>query len=163
MAWVEQLVFNERGLGADFYVGVSDTRKPISTDQMTRPFALGGLFPLEDGTFWGLDIASEGIRLESTYGRTNVPYPAVSGNLLLGTTLSEGEDTRILGGILLGARGVSASCPASYLGYQCYADREPDIGYGFNYGALIMLDFGGFSLGLRSTNVSQQAVLGLQL
>ncbi len=110
---------------------------------------------------WGGDISGEGTMLESTWGNTSVTQ-GISYNFLIGKNLTKSERSRFDMALLVGMRESSSSCPKSYLGYQCYAGKAPDIGYEFNYGAVATWTYRRILLGVRVTGQSRQALIGLR-
>jgi hypothetical protein len=109
---------------------------------------------------WGLDISAEGKMLDSTWNQNKALSQGTSYNLILGKNISRLESSRIDAAIVVGMRESTSECPRSYLGYQCYANTEPDIGYKFNYGALITWTHTKMMLGIRATGESTQAIVG---
>lgn len=60
-----------------------------------------------------------------------------------------------------GAIETSQKCARqSYIGFQCYADAEPESSYDFNYGVFGIYHIGNFALGARITGESQQLTSG---
>ncbi|MFQ1699254.1 hypothetical protein ACJ5NV_01530 [Loktanella agnita] len=144
-----------------FYIGggVNNESKVQEIDD--TPFVIGMLAQLPNsGVLFGFDIAGEGEMLDSTYGSNGIRQ-AFSFNVLFGGNLMDDGNTRIGASLLLGMRETFADCPDSYLGYQCYADREPDTDYDLNYGGLLSVSFDNLTIGVRATEVSTQAVVGL--
>ena len=68
---------------------------------------------------------------------------------------------RLDAALLVGARETSADCRNFYLGFQCYADEAPEVEYKANYGAIVSAAFGRGMLGVRATNESIQALVGI--
>ncbi len=97
--------------------------------------------------------------LDSTYGGDSLRQ-ALSINDLIGANVYKTSDFRTDALLILGLRESFADCPDSFIGFQCYADQEPEVDYDFNYGALINFSFESVTLGIRATEVSTQAVLG---
>lgn len=128
-----------------------------------NPFSLGYI-NISDvrNSIWGFDFSKEGTLLDSTYGQDKAVKQAMSFNLLLGTNLAKTDSGRFDVAVLLGARQETTDCPSSYLGYQCYANAEPDMKYGFNYGAVLTWSFKNVMLGIRATGESTQALVGLR-
>ncbi len=85
---------------------------------------------------------------------------ALSLNALIGANVYKTSGIRTDASLNLGLRESFADCPDSFIGFQCYADQEPEVDYDFNYGALINFFFESVTLGIRATQVSTQAVLG---
>ena len=143
-----------------FYLGAGpDDDNPDITGN-TVPFVIGALALQDETPFvWGLDFAGEGEMLDSTFGGDSLRQ-ALSVNFLIGGNLGKTETMRVDAAAILGARESVADCPDSFLGFQCYADREPDVEYDFNYGGLISLSFRKVSIGVRATGESAQAFLG---
>lgn len=148
-----------------FYVGGGQTYNSSSGTAKTSedtPFSIGMLHASKtaNGVF-GFDIGREGTMLDSTAGRTNAVKSGTSLNLLFGTNLGKpGVNSRIDAALLLGGRQTTKSCPASYLGYQCYADQDPSTSYGVNYGAVLTWAYSSMVLGLRVTGESAQFLFG---
>ena len=126
-------------------------------------FSVGFLiFPNTNDVFWGLDISGEGVKKDSTWGQNNANSRASSYNVLVGKNLMRSETSRIDGALLIGMKEESTSCPRSYLGYQCYADTEPDSTYGFNSGLALLWSNAKLMIGARVTGQSTQALLGFK-
>jgi len=144
-----------------FYGGVGSAKTGSSTQNGSAPFSLGFLsVPKSNDSVWGLDFAGEGTMLDSTYGQNKVPAQAISFNFLLGKNFTKSESSRFDGAVILGGRQTVQECPASYNGWQCYADRAPNTSYGFNFGVLIAFTYNGITLGARATGQSSQAIIG---
>ena len=60
-------------------------------------------------------------------------------------------------------RRYKVTCPAgqSYLGYQCYADTDPESHWKLNYGGGVMVHFDRLAFGVRVTGESKTAIVGL--
>lgn len=128
-----------------------------------KPFSIGYLLLLNNTSFiFGVDVSKEGTMLNSTWGQTNALDQATSFNLLLGRNLTKNEKSRFDTALIMGTREKTASCPRSYLGYQCYANQSPDTTYDFNYGALLAYSYSSALVGLRVTGESTQGILGLR-
>lgn len=113
---------------------------------------------------WGVDVAGEGVSLDSTGGNVDKPRRAWAFDFLLGGKLfgySTGSG-RIDSMFILGVREKSSTCPPSYLGYQCYADESPTVTYAVNYGAAITWSQENILLGMRVTGVSLQGLAGIR-
>jgi hypothetical protein len=108
-------------------------------------------------TFFGGDISGEGTK----YHNGN-PEKSTSFNLIIGKNLNKTENGRFDGGLLIGFREKSSSCPTSYIGYQCYADSEPSTKYGANFGALLTYTHKSLILGIRATGESKQLIVGFK-
>lgn len=142
-------------------IGAADKGNPDETDK--NPYSVGYLkLSNSSDTVFGIDISGEGTKLDSTYNQNQAVKQATSFNLLFGTNLNKTENTRLDVALLAGIRGKTVDCPSSFLGYQCYADTEPDTKYGFNYGAVLTLTYKSFLLGVRATGESTQALFGLR-
>lgn len=123
----------------------------------------GGGFIHQSKSIWvaGIDFGIEGEREDYTYGDR---------------TTEKGWSANIIGGInpfpnkeysaaffgLLGARSVETTCPTgdSYLGFQCYADFEPEDDFEVNYGGGAIINIKRAALGFRITGESKTAILG---
>lgn len=144
------------------YGGIGSAKSNSSYGTSDKnPFSLGYINISEVRNFiWGLDFSKEGTLLDSTYGQDKAVKQGMSFNLLLGTNLARTELGRFDVAVLLGARQKTTDCPSSYLGYQCYANAEPDTKYGFNYGAMLTWSFKSVMVGIRATGASTQALVG---
>lgn len=112
----------------------------------------------ESGYRWGVDIAGEGTMLDSTSNQNEAIDQGFSINLLFGGDVTG----NVTAGVLLGAVETSQDCDQqSYLGFQCYADTEPNSDYDFNYGVWGMYKFSGFAVGARISGESQQLTFGI--
>jgi len=110
----------------------------------------------------GLDFADEGTKKVSTTGVYNPEAMGFSFNALIGSNLYDNYEWKIDGTVLIGYREVSESCPRSYIGYRCWANRSPSYEHETNYGGVVMLSYKRLSFGIRMTEVSQQALLGFR-
>lgn len=128
----------------------------------TLPWSLGFMLQPATSRFaFGFDIGGEGTKLDSTFGQDSLKQ-ARSYNLLLGGNVATTGDTRIDAGLLLGARETVQDCPDSFLGYQCYADEEPDTEYEVNYGVVVSVSYRRAMFGVRATGESVQALVGFR-
>lgn len=144
------------------YLGTGPAKSgdPTTTSNK-KPITLGFLsISTAHDTVWGLDFGREGTKLDSTWGQDNAVKQASSYNFLIGRNIGRSENSRFDAVLILGMREKTASCPSSYLGYQCYADSSPDVTHGFNYGAVLSLTYRSILLGLRVTGESKQALVG---
>lgn len=142
------------GAGASF----ADTSQDNSI-----PFSIGYLYRWSSAEYFvGLDFSGEGIALNNTSGRRNAPQQGVSTNLLFGPTwdLDIGGPRIIGAGFLLGVRTTEVSCPDSFLGYRCYADRSPEEDFSWNVGLSVHLVVPTWLLGIRVTTQSGQVTFG---
>ena len=143
------------------YIGAGPARSDSPQESDRTPFSLGFLrvSQLSDAVF-GIDIAGEGTRLDSTWGQNQAVEQGVSINFLFGRNLSRSANSRFDAALVIGARHKTADCPPSYLGYQCYANTEPDVTYALNYGVLFAWTTGRLMMGLRATGASAQGLIG---
>lgn len=150
------------GGGYRLYLGAGSMEAATATMEAARPFAFGGLTQPDPDTrtFYGIDFGFEGIMLDSTYGQQDVPKQGSSINGIVGRSFGS-ESFAFDFGLLVGSRQTERSCPPSGVGYQCYADQDPDVSYAINYGALATLNFNDFFVGIRTTEVSQQTIIGV--
>lgn len=140
--------------------GSAKSGNPSVTSNKT-PVTLGYLrLSNTTDTVWGADISGEGTMLDSSWGQNRAVKQATSFNILLGKNLGKTENSRFDASLILGAREKTRSCPASYLGYQCYADTKPNTSYGFNSGVALTWAYKSVLLGLRATGESTQILLG---
>ena len=146
------------------YGGIGTAKNDSSSATSDKnSFSLGYIRISEiHNSIWGLDFSKEGTLLDSTYRQNKAVKQGMSFNLLLGTNLAKTELSRFDVAVLLGARQKTTDCPSSYLGYQCYADAEPDMKYGFNYGAVLTWSFKSVMVGIRATGESTQALIGMR-
>lgn len=111
--------------------------------------------------YLGFDIAGEGTSLNNTSGMDDVVEQGISFNFLIGGSTAFWTHWRAWGGALVGFRQTGKSCPDSYLGYECYADEDPDVDYGANIGVTGNLAFKKLLVGARLTGESTQYVVGV--
>jgi len=146
------------------YVGAGSAKTGSATVSDATPMSIGFILDgKERDSVVGFDIAREGTLLDSTWRRTNAVSDGYSFNLLFGRNLTRTENSRIDVALLVGFRKETQSCPRSYLGYQCYADLEPDEGYAFNYGAVLAWTYRNVMVGVRGTGESKQVLIGVKL
>lgn len=146
-----------------FYIGIGsgDADGPNESDR--TPFSIGLMHQLQGRKLiLGADIGREGTLLDSTWGQNQAVKQATSYNLLLGANIVESERFRTDAALLLGVRENTTDCPASYLGYQCYANSDPDTEYKANIGAVVNFSFDRLSLGVRATGESTQLLAGFR-
>jgi hypothetical protein len=145
------------------YFGAGSTNSGNSPKVSSRPMSLGYLRIANANTFiLGFDISGEGVMLESTWGQNNTASQANSYNFLIGGNIKKDEDYRVDAALLVGVRESFSSCPSSYLGYQCYADKPPEKGHALNYGALLSFTYRSVVFGVRVTGESKQALVGIR-
>jgi hypothetical protein len=143
-------VFSNEG---QIYIGTGSNSEDIASSTAWTI----GFIGTSGNNNWGLDLSGEGYSLDSTYNQDEAITSALSVNALWGKPVS--ENLIVMG--LLGFRDDSQECSAqSYIGYQCYADAEPDASYAINYGIHMIYTFESYSLGFRATGESQQFTLG---
>lgn len=106
---------------------------------------------------WGADVSAEGTMFHN--GR---PETANSVNLLLGSNFAKTDFGRVDAAFLVGMRGKTSDCPKSNLGYRCYADGDPSVKFGLNYGVVMTWSYKSILVGLRATGESKQALLGFR-
>lgn len=157
--------YGQRGstLRNTFYIGAghADGDAPLENDD--TPFSIGFMHQRADSKLiLGFDIGREGTMLDSTWGMNDRPKQATSYNFLIGGNVMDNGRFRADAALLLGARESFADCPDSYLGYQCYADAEPDTDYKGNFGAVVTLSMQSFTIGLRATGESTQILAGFR-
>lgn len=144
------------------YIGAGPAKSASPTVDGSTPMSIGFMTKVADSTMvWGLDLAGEGTMLDSTWGQTQLPARAMSYNLLLGKNIAQNENSSFNIAALAGMREATADCPASFLGYQCYANTTPTTNYVFNYGAVVTWSYKSLVLGVRATGASTQGLLGL--
>lgn len=150
----------QSGTSGVFYIGGGLNNDGATTEIDETPFVLGVLASSRTSSLlFGFDIAAEGEMLDSTYGGDALRQ-ALSINALIGANVYKTSGFRTDASLILGLRESFADCSDSFIGFQCYADQEPEVDYDFNYGALINFSFESVTLGIRATEVSTQAVLG---
>lgn len=146
-----------------FYLGAGSANSDGAFENDDTPFSLGFTHQLVSSKMvLGFDIAGEGTMLDSTWGRDERPKRGTSFNLLLGRNMVDSGRFRADAALLLGVREAAKDCPDSYVGWRCYADRDPETDYKGNFGGVLTLSFDGFALGLRATGESTQVLAGLR-
>lgn len=142
-----------------FGVGSANTDSEFESDDTA--WSLGYLSLSDSDSFvWGVDISGEGTMLNSTSRRNNEVEQGFSFNLLLGKNLLQFDTFRTDFSLILGGRQSSKECPDSSIGYECYADSEPDTSYKFNYGAALTFNYNSLFIGIRATGESTQGIVG---
>ncbi|SIP99019.1 hypothetical protein SAMN05421641_102234 [Paracoccus thiocyanatus] len=146
-----------------FYIGAGAANDDGPLENDDTPFSFGFLHQRPDSKLiLGFDIGREGTMLDSTWGMDDRPKQATSYNFLIGGNLMDNGRFRTDAALLLGVRESFADCADSYLGFQCYADEEPDTDYKGNFGAVVTLSVDKFTLGLRATGESTQILAGFR-
>ncbi|MFC0202479.1 hypothetical protein [Paracoccus rhizosphaerae] len=56
--------------------------------------------------------------------------------------------------MLVGIRKKTADCADSCLGYQCYADTDPETDYTGNLGAVLTMSYDRLMIGVRASSES---------
>lgn len=128
----------------------------------TLAFTFGYLRVLNKSRLMGgVDIAYEGTMLDGTYGSYST-RGALSFNGILGVNVAKNDDVRFDIAGLTGAREKTTDCPASFLGYACYANRPPSRTYSVNYGGIAAVSYKKLVIGARATGASTQGLLGIR-
>ena len=124
-----------------------------------------GVLHLAPGRQWsfGLDLAVEGKRDDFSGGGYS-EEDSWSVNAVIGFSAYNGTNWSIAPFGLIGARVYETSCPygQSYLGYQCYADTDPDNDWKLNAGGGLLIGFRRVVAGVRITGESTTAVAGVR-
>jgi hypothetical protein len=145
------------------YVGSGSQINDSKNLNKGTPGSIGFMHQLENSeVILGLDTAGEGTMLVSNTWVYNPEAMGLSFNGLIGSNLYDNSEWKIDGAVLVGFRELSDSCPRSFIGFRCYANRPALIKYETNYGGVVMLSYNSFSFGVRMTEVSQQALLGFR-
>lgn len=145
-----------------FYLGSGVAKSgDVATTSNKSPFTVGylRLSNVTDAVIGG-DISGEGTMLDSSWGQNRAVKQATSFNLLLGKNLGRTENSRFDASLILGIREKTLSCPASYLGFQCYANSAPSTSYAFNGGVTLTMTFQSVLIGLRAASESTQVLVG---
>lgn len=146
-----------------FYLGAGSARTDGAFENDDTPFSIGFMHQLVNSKLvLGFDLGAEGTMLDSTWGRDNMPKQGTSYNILLGGNMMDNGRFRADAALLAGVRESAADCPDSYIGYQCYADTDPDLDYKGNFGGVLALSVDRLVLGLRATGKSTQIVAGFR-
>lgn len=146
-----------------FYMGAGNAKANGPFENDDTPFSIGFMHQLAGSRMvLGFDLGSEGTMLDSTWGQDSQPEQGTSYNLLLGGNLLDSGRFRADAALLAGVREAAADCPDSYLGFQCYADRDPDTDYKGNFGGVLTVSVDRLTLGLRATGESTQMVAGFR-
>ena len=145
------------------YVGSGSQINDSKNLNKGTPGSIGFMHQLENSeVIFGLDFADEGTRLVSNTWVYNPEAMGFSLNYLIGSNLYDNSEWKIDGAVLVGFREISATCPRSYLGFRCYANRREGTEHETNYGGGVMLSYNRLSFGVRITEVSQQTLLGFR-
>lgn len=146
-----------------FYFGGGKSFKDGDREDTSTPFALGFTHqPAGGQVVWGLDIAREGTKYDSTGWQNATIDAAFSFNLVVGRSLIDSRNVKIDAGVILGVRESAEECPGSYLGFRCYANQEPNTDYKFNGGVLATLSLDRYVIGARATGESGQVIVGFR-
>lgn len=109
----------------------------------------------------GADISYEGRMIDGTFGSYRT-RGAFSFNGIVGVNVARKNNLRFDVAGLVGARERITYCPASRLGYACYANLQPDRSYSTNYGGIVTFSYRQFVIGARATGASTQGLLGIR-
>lgn len=146
-----------------FYIGGGNAKADGPFENDDTPLSIGFMHQLENRKLiLGADIGREGTMLDSTWNMNEQVKQATSYNFLIGANLVEKSHFRADAALLIGVRESAADCAGSFLGFQCYADTEPDTDYKGNFGGVITLSYDRMTLGLRATGESTQILAGLR-
>lgn len=148
--------------GNTVYFGAGASLADTSQDN-SIPFSIGYMYRWRDTEYFvGVDIAGEGVALDNTSGRTNVPRQAMSTNFIFGPTWDfQMRGPNVVGaGFLFGFRTTDVSCPDSYLGFRCYADQTADLDFSLNAGLVVHWAVPSWLFGIRLTTESGQITFG---
>lgn len=146
-----------------FYLGAGHAKADGPFENDDTPFSVGFMHQPAGGKMvLGFDIGAEGTMLDSTWGQDSHPEQGTSLNFLIGRNLLDNGRFRADAALLVGVREAAADCPDSYLGFQCYADTDPDTDYKGNYGGVLAVSVDRLVLGLRATGESTQMVAGFR-
>lgn len=160
----QQAVAQDTNVGMNtFYVGGGQAVKgdPQKNDDM--PFSFGIMHQAPANKFiMGLDVGFEGTMIDSTWGQDRSLSQGTSFNVLVGGNLVDSGRFKTNAALLLGMRKSVADCPASFLGFQCYADTDPIFTYEVNFGAVVTMSFDKVLLGVRATGESTQLLAGIR-
>lgn len=156
---------NKKIASTTIYVGSG--RGEVNTNRVVSnaiPWTVGFISRFDKKeAYWGLDISGEGTSINNTSGKRGVVEQGISANFLAGGSKEVTIGGPVAGGIglLIGMRRTGQSCPDSYLGFRCYADREPTMSYDLNLGAMIHFAVSRATIGARITPVSTQFIAGV--
>lgn len=146
-----------------FYIGGGNSRNDGEFESDSTPYSIGFMHQVADSKLiFGGDIGREGTLLDSTYRRNDSISQATSFNLLLGANLVDVGRFKTDAALLVGVREEAVDCPDSFLGFQCYANSDPETEYTGNFGAVITLSYDKVSLGVRATSESTQVLAGIR-
>lgn len=109
----------------------------------------------------GADVSYEGTMLDGTFGSYST-RGAFSFNGIVGVNVAKNDKVRFDVAGLIGAREKTTDCPASNLGFACYADRAPDRSYTVNYGGIAAFSYKKLVIGARVTGASTQGLVGIR-
>ena len=146
--------------------GGTGTSYPSSTGWVVGAY---GESP-SNGSIYGFDLAIEGEYKDYTYGRFTNPSVStgISANVLAGRSFrgDDGDFAIALMG-LIGFYTAGLECPdglpASGLGYQCYANYEPESITDLQVGLMGTVNFNDIMVGVRLTSNSEQVLVGFKL
>jgi hypothetical protein len=145
------------------FLGAGPAEKGNILKNSDPPFSVGYIRSTKGSeTVWGFDISGEGTMLDSTWGQSRALSQGTSYNFLYGKNLTKSTSFRFDALLLVGLREKVAECPRSYIGYQCYANTQPDTSYAGNVGAIAAISYERITLGFRVTAESKQALIGFR-
>ena len=106
-------------------------------------------------------LVVNGSMLDGTYGAYTT-RGAFSFNGIVGVNVAKKNSVRVDVAGLIGGREKTTDCPASFLGYACYANEPPSRSFYVNYGGIVSFSFKRLMVGARVTGASTQGLVGIR-
>ena len=161
MKWRLGIAFLAIMIMSTFAVAQSNNMKTIYAHAGKDAGGAGFLYTGPRKWAGGFDFGIEGESEDFTGGGYEVEN-AWSLNLLWGINPFQNMKRSAVFFGLVGARTYKETCPTgqSYLGFQCYADADPDQHYKINYGGGIIVHLNRLAVGVRITGESETIIVG---
>lgn len=144
------------------YVGIGGAGGEGPSESDATPWSIGGYASTPNKVILGFDFAQEGTSFDWTANRGGAVKQGQSFNFLLGYNLARSENFNFDAALLVGFKETEVTCPSgqSVLGFQCWADYDPESDYELNYGVLLTTTIQRAVLGIRATGESVQGIVG---
>lgn len=147
-----------------FYLGIGNTNESGIDICTEKPWAVGWYILRNSKSLsYGFDVSGEGTMIDSKGYNYNTTSQGKSVNFIVLKNFQEKEKSKTYFGALVGIRNTVEDCPASYIGYECYANQTPHTESEANIGLVFNYIQDNLSIGARVTTKSTMLTLGVVL